>query len=271
MFEQTPIWKRAHIIYELKYKYHYLLCYDNCRLMSLLLPLIAYRFSRGPWRLSWVRHGLDPQALSSRYIVAPLQTVEFRLSKADALTLGVVQKAEKTSNRTTYRGKPYRPIRYYNIKPISDISADLFASANTNDTSDIKTNNTNTDANINADTNTNTNTNTNVNGNNEHGNVIEYINAKDNPAKLLRVQKVIQKFKSNASMDVMSFRLITQLHGLYQLNYIDDDEIRSLINDKENVKDKCSSSQGWFNQKLLNKIRARMNKHNDGNEEDEDE
>ena len=47
--------------------------------MKLLLPLVAYYFTTGPWRVMWVKYGYDPRTDPSAKIY---QTLDYRVPAA---------------------------------------------------------------------------------------------------------------------------------------------------------------------------------------------
>ncbi|KAL0476943.1 general transcription factor GTF3C5 [Acrasis kona] len=71
MFEQRPIWSRMAIQHHLQSK-------SDAYLLKTRLPIVAYFFNNGPWRLLWIRHGLDPRSNSS---FGPYQMLHFRVQQ----------------------------------------------------------------------------------------------------------------------------------------------------------------------------------------------
>lgn len=67
MFEQRPIWSKAALAFETKFKRDQL---------KYLLPAVAYYFVTGPFRVMWVKMGYDPRKDSSSRIY---QTLDYRI------------------------------------------------------------------------------------------------------------------------------------------------------------------------------------------------
>ncbi|XP_014214781.1 general transcription factor 3C polypeptide 5 [Copidosoma floridanum] len=73
LFDQRPIWSRNAL--------RYLTKFTNEQL-KVLLPSVAYYFTTGPWRVTWVKLGYDPRKdpKSRKY-----QTLDFRMKGTDGL------------------------------------------------------------------------------------------------------------------------------------------------------------------------------------------
>lgn len=52
LFEERPIWSKTALAYITKFTFEQL---------KVLLPAVAYYFTTGPWRITWVRLGYDPR------------------------------------------------------------------------------------------------------------------------------------------------------------------------------------------------------------------
>lgn len=75
LFEGRPIWSRGAISYKTGLNYAQL---------KLLLPLVAYVFTSGPWRLMWTRYGYDPRTDSE---ARQYQAMDFRVRASGNLNI----------------------------------------------------------------------------------------------------------------------------------------------------------------------------------------
>lgn len=88
LFKERPIWSRLALTYESK------ITRDQ---LKYILPTLAYYYSNGPWRITWVRFGYDPRKnFESRYY----QTFDYRLRNI----IGVKEMVEL--KRSTFKNKP---------------------------------------------------------------------------------------------------------------------------------------------------------------------
>lgn len=70
MFEERPIWTKAAI------RYNTGLTDEHSK---IILPVVAYYFPNGPWRISWVKFGYDPRKDPKARIY---QTLDYRIRTA---------------------------------------------------------------------------------------------------------------------------------------------------------------------------------------------
>jgi general transcription factor 3C polypeptide 5 (transcription factor C subunit 1) len=74
IFEERPVWSKNALLYLTKY---------TKAQLKYLLPVVAYYFVTGPWRVMWVRFGYDPRLdpTSLKY-----QTLDYRLRTAGMMS-----------------------------------------------------------------------------------------------------------------------------------------------------------------------------------------
>ncbi|XP_025114194.1 general transcription factor 3C polypeptide 5-like [Pomacea canaliculata] len=75
LFEERPIWGKAGLRYRLRHNP------SAEKHLKFVLPLVAYFFLNGPWRVLWVKYGYDPRKDPSAF---KYQTVDFRLRHGPA-------------------------------------------------------------------------------------------------------------------------------------------------------------------------------------------
>jgi general transcription factor 3C polypeptide 5 (transcription factor C subunit 1) len=86
LFEERPIWTKAAI------RYNTGLTDEHTK---IILPVVAYYFINGPWRISWVKFGYDPRKDPTARIY---QTLDYRIRTAESTKL-------KVSAKRSYAGK----------------------------------------------------------------------------------------------------------------------------------------------------------------------
>ncbi|XP_063913517.1 general transcription factor 3C polypeptide 5 [Zophobas morio] len=124
LFEERPIWTKAAI------RHITGLTDEHSR---IILPIVAYYFTNGPWRITWVKYGYDPRKDPKARIY---QTLDYRIRTAESSKLKVSAKrsyASKTSiflapNQTkkvslkydmSARPKMELDERYYVLRPLT--------------------------------------------------------------------------------------------------------------------------------------------------------
>ena len=66
MFQKQPIWLRVELLHKSQVLPKH---------VKMILPVVAYYFSNGPWRNQWVRLGYDPRKDPN---AAQYQTLDYR-------------------------------------------------------------------------------------------------------------------------------------------------------------------------------------------------
>ena len=67
LFEEQKMWLKAELVHKSNVPGKYL---------KLILPVVAYYFSSGPWRNQWIKYSYDPRKDPQ---AAPFQTLDYRL------------------------------------------------------------------------------------------------------------------------------------------------------------------------------------------------
>ncbi|XP_044266481.1 general transcription factor 3C polypeptide 5 [Tribolium madens] len=107
LFEERPIWTKAAI------RYNTGLSDEHSK---IILPVVSYYFTNGPWRISWVKFGYDPRKDPKARIY---QTLDYRIRTAESTKL-------KVSAKRSYAGKTSSFLGTTNVKKMSlkhDMSA----------------------------------------------------------------------------------------------------------------------------------------------------
>ena len=90
MFQEHPVWLRSELLHKSKI---------SDKQLKMILPVVAYYFSNGPWRNQWVRMGYDPRrdVSASKY-----QTLDYRI-RIHGGTRKLVQNKRKSSILNPYK------------------------------------------------------------------------------------------------------------------------------------------------------------------------
>ena len=67
MFQEHPVWLRSELLHKSKF---------SDKQLKMILPVVAYYFSNGPWRNQWVRMGYDPRRDAN---AAKYQTLDYHI------------------------------------------------------------------------------------------------------------------------------------------------------------------------------------------------
>ncbi|XP_012278191.1 general transcription factor 3C polypeptide 5 [Orussus abietinus] len=94
LFEERPIWSKNAIIYITKFSEDQL---------KILLPVVAYYFMSGPWRIMWVKLGYDPRKDPS---ARQYQTLDYRLKAMHGLASNVKCKRGYSNYILPYKSTP---------------------------------------------------------------------------------------------------------------------------------------------------------------------
>ncbi|RZB39524.1 general transcription factor 3C polypeptide 5 [Asbolus verrucosus] len=100
LFEERPIWTKAAI------RYNTGLTDEHSK---VILPVVAYYFINGPWRISWVKFGYDPRRDPQARIY---QTLDYRIRTGESTQL-------KVSAKRSYAGKTSLFLGPSHVKKVS--------------------------------------------------------------------------------------------------------------------------------------------------------